>query len=288
MSHQDDTIRVYISGGPNRQRFSNGLTQKEIGDRITSRYPNVKVVKSGKTQYIIVDNENEDGPSETALETLGEGGEVICYHDFMSKMERKYGTKKKTSNKKKSMRAAAGTLTLDVPEDEQKKDDEDLNEHMSNLKVDTENSPIIVFAKYVSYLYMFISQAIEADAFLRLMGGVTKGMTYILSGTSGQQPAVQESWASYWTEFVRIHALLSQQNQPCSKAVYAQRALTKKSNLILTALLPMQTEKLQRLLNFFTDHNETLVQFMISADKKKDNLIVLDQLLSSMQQFTTQ
>ena len=74
-------LRIYISGGPRRQRFQNGMTQDEIGRELKRLNKHIEVVKSGHTEFIVIDDGTKrcDGPSNTALKT---GGKVIEYSKF--------------------------------------------------------------------------------------------------------------------------------------------------------------------------------------------------------------
>lgn len=275
----EDPIRVYISGGPHRQRFSNGLTQSQMEDAITDRFPNVQIVKSGATKYIIIDDENSEGPSNTALKT---GGEIVTYQEFLNKMQRRKASLKKKSSKKKkthSMRGCAETA-------EAKEETDGMVEDMSQLSVTDESSAVIVFAKYASYLYMFVSQKISAEDFMVFMKTVTADMTRVLANGSPKQATLQQNWLQYCKTIVDIQAKMAAKKQPCSAAIDAQRMLGTKSNAIIASLVD-RVQDLEKLLNFFTEHDEFVVQLMLAIENKADTMSTFDLLLTSMLRFAT-
>ena len=277
MPHQNEnTIRVYISGGPHRQRFSNGLTQSQMEDDITARFPNVEIVKSGKTKYIIVD-QNSEGPSSTALKT---GGEVVTYQSFLNKMQRrKYSLKKSSTKKTRSMRGCAQTA-------EAKDETVDVLDDMQQLSIADSSSAVIVFAKYASYLYMFVSQKISGDDFMLFMKTVTADMTRVLANGAPKQAEIQQTWINYCRTIVDLQESLANKNRTCSASIHAQRLLGIKSNAIVASLIN-GSQDIEMVMNFFTELDDLVVQLMLAIENKADTMITFDQLLTSMLRFAT-
>ena len=98
-------LRIYISGGPRRQRFQNGMTQDEIGRELKRLNKHIEVVKSGHTEFIVIDDGTKrcDGPSNTALKT---GGKVIEYSKFKNWL-----MKHTTNTTRKSTKKATKKVT---------------------------------------------------------------------------------------------------------------------------------------------------------------------------------
>lgn len=91
-------MRVYISGGPHRQTFSNGKTQEQIAIELQKINPEIEIVKGGKSDFIVIDDEKSASPSNTALNT---GGRVFRFTKFKAFL-------------KKTMEAHAETMQSEV------------------------------------------------------------------------------------------------------------------------------------------------------------------------------
>lgn len=143
-------MRVYISGGPNRRRFSVG-TQHDIEARLHKLNPEIEIVKSGKSDFIVIDDDaSEEGASETALKT---GGKVIEYSDFVHLLKRQNKTEKKTNKKLRGhVAAAAATSDLEISF-------QGLSVHNNNL--------IIAFTRlyslYFAYVYLYATHYRDED-----------------------------------------------------------------------------------------------------------------------------
>ena len=273
-------MRIYISGGPNRQRFSSGLTQKQIAMNIKSEFPQVEVVKSGTTDYIVIENDTCE-PSATALAT---GGSVITLNEFMQMMRRKKTSKKKSS-KKKYYRGNMETLVADPQEDEEKQ----MTKEMQNLKVeDMPMHPTTVFAKYVSFVHMLISGALTPENFVTLMQK-TDIVNVIAPGNENKK--LKAAWTAYCEEIKNLSGFFqTKKNQTCDNAMNAQRALGLKTDRIATAIyteMSISESVVIGMLDFCTNSNNTMVQLMVAKDNETQSLAALDQLLTSALEFAS-
>lgn len=142
-------MRVYISGGPNRRRFSVG-TQHDIEAQLHKLNPKIEIVKSGQSDFIVIDDDaSEEGASETALKT---GGKVIEYSDFVHLLK-KNKTEKKT-NKKLHGHVAAAAATPD------------LEISFQGLSVDDSNLVITftrLYSLYFANVYLYATHALDED-----------------------------------------------------------------------------------------------------------------------------
>lgn len=281
-------MRIYISGGPNRGRFSNGLTQQQIAKNIMKEFPSVEVVKSGQTDYVVIDDNNVDGPSATAQET---GGQVITLSKFLSRLRwqgtRPAAQKKESKKKPQKQRTFRGTAP-DLKPDE----DEKTTERMAKLTlepttVDTPPNPLLQFAKYAVYIRMLVSNTMTVDQFMIAMQTLAPHMLRVL-GT--EDANVTQAWKEYVTQIAALsEEFNNSKSWKCVTAVEAQHSLGHLSDQIVAWLLrlPQQWKENQiaNLMNFFTTHNSELVQVMIANDDKVASELALDHMLESTLAF---
>ena len=268
-------MRIYISGGPNRQRFSNGMTQQEIAEYIMEKFPDVEVVKGGQTDYIVIDNENCGGPSSTAKKT---GGQVIALSQFMGIMRRREN--RKASKKKVSKKKYSGA-TPNLEEDEKK-----VVSGMKNLTIDeTSVSAVQVFAKYAVYVQMLVSGAMVPEQFLTMMQHMQPQFLQVFGSNSDK---LAGAWQKYFTKIADLSSMFSGKTTwSCAHAVDAQGALGHLSDRIVALIVRSQKDddQVEHLMDFFTNHNNDLVQLMMADDNNSAQSF--DLLLTSTLKFAT-
>ena len=101
------TIRVYLSGGPEGQRWGNGLTKAEIAKTLRALNRNIEIITSGKADYIVIPN----AVSSASANALKTGGTVKNYTAFVAMMKRRKASSspqskkstKKTASRKKTV-----------------------------------------------------------------------------------------------------------------------------------------------------------------------------------------
>lgn len=283
-------MRVYISGGQDRQKFTNGLTQTQIKEAIQSEFPQVQVVKSGKTDYIIIDDANTSGPSDTALKT---DGEIIHYSVFMQMMQRRKKNSKtsakKTNAKKTNAKKASDKRMVKVwcGKTETMDEEKDTNPHDQQKPEEPaqRTNAIILFTKYAAYVYMMVMNNVQnMDALMSTT--IDQIATLLVSGKqSSNVESMKEAWKAYVKEIEAIKQSI--ESGRCETGLDAQRLLNIRSNAIITSFVKSNSD-IGKIMDFFANHDRAVVQLVIDTSTKQTTEYVaasFDQLLTTTLEF---
>lgn len=271
-------MRVYISGGSQRQRFSNGNTQCEIATKIQSEFPDVEVVKSGKTDFIIVDDLNSNGASASALRT---GGKVVTYSQFLRHMRnsKKIGKQSRKKSLHKDWRANAEALEVV----EQKMDKLSLNPQQDTKQPNA----VLLFAKYVTYIYMMVTNSSSMQTVIDMMKPTLDGLATLLvtEKHATNVSLMQRAWYNYVAEIGIIQNKVN--HGTCSTTLDAQKELTLRSNAIVTVYIKSNSEILN-IMDFFANHDRDVIQLVVDASSGQNDTGVVtsfDKLMTSTLEF---
>ena len=269
------TLRVYISGGPNRKRFSSGLTQTEEAKKLHAQFPQVDFVKSGQTDFVVIDDENGDGPSESALKTLKEGGKVMKYTAFVKMMRRK--SRKNSKKKSAAWSGHADTLTGQM-------ENVQLEDKEQEQETNTIGTVIPLFVRYALRMYMFI--AMEASDTAMVIPAVKEMCQFLVKDNNEK---LNQAWMDYvqMLQVIYKNMKIRKENQSCDDMLLqAQRQLGLKSNAIVTNCMASNVD-VAKLMDFFTNHDEQVLAMMLgtSINSSAMQSTAFDELVTSVTQF---
>jgi hypothetical protein len=80
------SLKVKLSGGPNRQRFAGGMTKKQVMSQLLLKKPDIDFVTSGHTANRIVIPDEAPNASKTALSHAKEDAQVLTLTEFIKEL----------------------------------------------------------------------------------------------------------------------------------------------------------------------------------------------------------